>query len=361
MAGGKVEGVEVIGIAAAVPQTLRTLADTEKVFGEEQARWTAKNTGIIQTCIAPMGICASDMCYVAGEKLLQEVGWERSSVDVLVFVSVTPDYRAPATACTLQHRLKLGKNCAAFDISLGCSGYIYGLWVVANILSSASAKRALLLVGDTMTRLASPLDRTTFPLAGDAGTATAVQRSDIAAPMYFQLGSDGAGAEHIMMRGGGFRHPSTTETRERVAIDTGIVRSDEDMAVNGLETCAFACREVPPLAAAIMDMAGWTVEDVDAIVMPQASLFVMQYLARKLQIPKAKVIENLTNFGDTGGSTIPLALSEKFAEPLRRDRQNVVLIGVGTGYSWGGLALKCGPIAIPGLTVVGEQTPLARI
>src|SRR2546425_1492331 len=134
MAGGKIQNVQIAGIACAVPEAVRTLEDLETVFGVEQSRRVSKSVGVIRRHVSTGGLCTSDLCFIAAEKLLEQMPWERSSIDLLVFVSVTPDYVAPATACTLQHRLNLSRNCAAFDVTHACSAYPYGLWIVANLL-----------------------------------------------------------------------------------------------------------------------------------------------------------------------------------------------------------------------------------
>jgi 3-oxoacyl-[acyl-carrier-protein] synthase-3 len=355
MAGGKVERVQIVGIACAVPEAVETVEDLEKTFGEEQSRRIARSVGVVQRHVSTGGICSSDLCFVAAEKLLEQILWDRSSIDLLVFVSVTPDYVAPATACTLQHRLKLSKDCAAFDVSHACSGYAYGLWVVAHLLSAGDAKRALLLVGDTVSRLASPYDRATAPLFGDGGSATALEWNESAAPMYFEMGSDGRGARHLLVKAGGFRHPATEETGMRTVREGGNLRSDEDLYMNGTEIFAFTIREVPTLGNRVLQRAGWTLDQVDAVVMHQASLFMMQHLAKKMNIPSEKLIVNLEDYGNTSAASIPLALTGNLAEQLRHQPRRLVLLGFGAGLSWGGVALTCGPLRIPGLTTVSAD------
>jgi 3-oxoacyl-[acyl-carrier-protein] synthase-3 len=362
MAGGKVSAVRVAGIACAVPQAVATVEDLGRTFGEEQSRRIAKSVGVSQRHVSTGGICTSDLCFAAAERLLDEIRWDRSSIDVLVFVSVTPDYVAPATACTLQHRLRLSKACAAFDVSHACSGYVYGLWIVSHLLSAGNAKRALLLVGDTVTRLTSPYDRATAPLFGDGGSATALEWNESAEPMYFEMGSDGGGARHLCVQAGGFRHPATGETGKRTERDGGNLRSDEDLYMNGTEIFAFSIREVPTLANNVLERAGWTLDQVDGVVMHQASLFMMQHLAKKMKVPSEKLIVNLEDYGNTSAASIPLALTGDLAEQLRQQPRRLVLLGFGAGLSWGGVALTCGPLRIPGLTAVtagdlGELNP----
>jgi 3-oxoacyl-[acyl-carrier-protein] synthase-3 len=359
MAGGKVECVEVVGVASAVPNTVETIDDLGKSLGEDRIQRIAKSVGVVQRHVSAGKMCASDLCFFAAEKLLADLRWEKSSIDLLVFVSITPDFQTPATSCMLQHRLGLSKDCAAFDITHACSGYIYGLWIVAQLLSGGTTKRALLLIGDTASCLASPYDRTTAPLFGDAGSATALQWNPGALPMYFELGSDGGGAEHLLVKAGGSRHPSTAETLSRTEREDGNVRNDQELYMDGGEVFAFTLREVPRLHDKVLRLAHWTIDDVDAVVMHQANLFMLQHLATKLRIPKGKFVENLSHFGNTGGSTIPLAMTSKLGEQLSQRSMRLTLLGFGSGLSWGGAALTCGPLIVPSLTVVHEHD-LAR-
>jgi 3-oxoacyl-[acyl-carrier-protein] synthase-3 len=359
MAGATVEGVSIAGIASAVPETVKTLRDIEAVFGKEQTQRIAKSAGVLQSHVATDDICASDLCYFAAERLLAELGWDRNSIDVLVLVTVTPDYITPTTACTLQHRLKLSKACAALDISHGCSGYVYGLWVLGQMMSHGNAKRALLLVGDTLTRLTSPYDRTTSFVFGDAGTATALEVNDSAAPMYFDLGSDGSGAAHIIVKAGQSRVPATPETRKRTERESGNLRSDEDLYLDGLLVFALMLKELPDLFDRVLARSKWSRESIDAIVMAQANLFVTRHLGKKMSIPEEKLIKNLADYGDTGAATIPLGMTEKLRERLTREHMRLVLLGFGTGLSWAGVSLTCGPIVVPEIVKVrplaGEQ------
>jgi 3-oxoacyl-[acyl-carrier-protein] synthase-3 len=357
MASGKLENVQIRGMAAAVPEKTRTLSDIEKIFGEDHARRISKSTGIVQTTICSEGMCASDLCSAAADRLLGELDWDRDSVDLLVFVSTTPDYITPPTAPLLQHRLNLSKSCASFDINLGCSGFVYGLWVVGQLLNGGNVRRALLLVGDTASRLASPYERTTAPLFGDAGTATAMERNDSAEPMYFEMLSDGARAEQVMTKAGGFRYRSTPQTRERNEKGNGNVRGDEDIYVNGSELFEFTLREVPAVKNKVLELAGWSFDAVDGVVMTHANVFVMRHLAEKMVIPKHKLVDNLANYGDTGACSIPLAMCLKLVDQLRSHPQRLILLGFGAGLSWGGVAMTLGPIVLPDLVKVPDLNP----
>jgi 3-oxoacyl-[acyl-carrier-protein] synthase-3 len=229
MATGTIQGVRLAGIASAVPDRIRSLADEAPHFGDADVARIAESIGVRSRHVVYGGMCASDLCFVAADRLLGELDWARTSVDALIVVSQTPDYRLPATSCGLQQRLRLSKQCAAFDVGLGCSGYVYGLWIASSLLASGGARRVLLLSGDTSTYFCSPADRSVALLFGDAGTATALEADGGAPPMTFVLGTDGSGRDNLIVPAGGFRTPHSADTAARVAGDDGNTRSAEDL------------------------------------------------------------------------------------------------------------------------------------
>ena len=253
MATVRWSGIRLAGVWAVAPSAKGTVEDLAEKFGGADARKIAESTGVEERRLAPDGLCASDLCHEAGSRLLRELAWAPDSVDALVFVSQTADYALPATACGLQQRLGLAPSCAAFDVSLGCSGYVYGLWLAGALIQSRAARRVLLLAGDTMTRLVSPFDRATAPLFGDAGTATAIEGLPGGGPSWtFVLGTDGAGQAHLIVPAGRFRQASSEATRNRTEREGGNRRSDEDLFMDGAEVFAFTLREVPPLVASVL-------------------------------------------------------------------------------------------------------------
>jgi len=362
MATCTVSGVRLAGIASAVPERARTLADEAPTFGKDEVAKIAENIGVKERPAAFDGMCTSDLCFAAAGRLLADLVWARDSVDALIFVSQTPDYRLPATSCTLQQRLRLSKRCAAFDIGLGCSGHVYALWIASSLIAAGGAKRALVLTGDTSTYFCSPRDRSVALLFGDAGTATAVEADPSAGPMHFVLGTDGAGRDNLIVPAGGFRRPHTPDTAARRAGDDGNSRSAEDLFMNGAEIFTFTLREVPPLINAVLQDANWTKEDVDAYVFHQANQFMLQHLAKRLKLPKEKFVLAMEEFGNTSSASIPLAMSARLAGPLGERPCRAVLAGFGVGYSWAAVALTCGPMVMPGVlrvsgSVVGAESP----
>lgn len=196
MAITRVSNIRLVGIVGAVPEPVRTVQDCAEYFDEKEILKISQSTGVKRWHVAPNHVCVSDLCHAAAERLLDELDWPRDFIDLIIFISQGPDYILPATGCILQSRLGLSKQCATFDINLGCSGYVYGLWLIAHMLSSGKLNRALLLVGDTLGKVVSPLDRSAALLFGDAGAATAIERCEEERLMTFVLGTDGTGAKN---------------------------------------------------------------------------------------------------------------------------------------------------------------------
>jgi len=351
MTVGTVSGVRIAGLASALPETTQTVSDVSRIFGDEEAAKISKSIGVLSRHIVQGNQCTSDLCAAAAERLLVDMGWAPASVGALLFVSQTPDHLLPATSCLLHGRLGLASECAAFDINLGCSGYVYGLWL-ASLIASSGVERVLLLAGDTISRIVSPGDRATVPLFGDAGTATAIERSANASPIYFSLGSDGSGAQHLIVPAGGFRTPHTSKTSVRDVRDHGNVRSDEDLYMDGAEVFTFTLREVPPLIDSVLALAGWSTDIVDAFVFHQANKFMLQYIARKIRIPTDKMAVALEQRGNTSSASIPLALSDKYADALRSQPMNLVMAGFGVGLSWAAAAVTTDGLIVSDLVVV---------
>jgi 3-oxoacyl-[acyl-carrier-protein] synthase-3 len=332
-------GVRLAGIAAAVPADQSEVRPTATVSMVDFAKITA-STGVKVRHIAPAGVCSSDLCFAAAERLLERIGWDRSTVDLLILITQTPDYVLPATACALHGRLKLAKSCAAFDVNLGCSGYVYGLAMAAGHVQTGAARRALLLVGDTISKVTSEEDRSVAFLFGDAGSATALESSTGGASMHFVTGSDGSGAGHLQIQAGMFREPSNERTRVVRARQGGISRSDEHLHMNGPEIFNFTIREVPSMIGAVMQAANWSAMQVDGFVLHQANRFMLEYLIKRMKLPPEKVVMALENYGNTSSASIPLAICARLLERVVGDPARLVLAGFGVGFSWGSAAIE---------------------
>jgi 3-oxoacyl-[acyl-carrier-protein] synthase-3 len=284
--------------------------------------------------------------------LLDELGWERESIEALILVTQTPDHFMPATSCILQSRLGLSKRCAAFDVNQSCAGYVYGLWIASSL--TRSCRRVLLLVGDTISRVVSPQDRTVTSLFGDAGTATALEQDETAPPMTFELGSDGSGACNLTVPAGAFRIPSTAATRERTERDGGNLRADADLFMDGAEVFTFALREAPGMIQRTLAAAGTVPAEIDAFVLHQANRFMIQQLVKRLRIPPEKAPLGLTIYGNTSSASIPLAITTELRETIGHAEQRLLLGGFGAGFAWGGAVLSIGPACLPPLILLAE-------
>ncbi|GGF24022.1 3-oxoacyl-ACP synthase [Aliidongia dinghuensis] len=349
-----INGVRIAGLHAAVPTQRHSFVETPEMFSPEEARKLATSIGVRERRIAPPNMLASDLAVAAAERLLADLDWDPSTIDAIVFVTQGPDYLLPATACLMQKRLGLPTSCAAFDVNLGCSGYVYGLWLVSQLLAGSQGRRALLLCGDVSSRLLLPGDRSTRPLFGDAGAATALERSDEAAPIHVTVGTDARGAEHISIKAGGLRHNLVPVLRGGEA---GTLYEDAHLHLNGPEIFTFTLRIVPALVRDILDHAGCDLDAIDYCVMHQANKFILEHLRNKTKIPPGKFIIDMESFGNTSSASIPLAICHSLSEPVATRRPKLLLGGFGVGWSWGGMVLDIGPIVTPGVIEVPEDFP----
>jgi 3-oxoacyl-[acyl-carrier-protein] synthase-3 len=329
--------VSIRGLVSAVPATDRSWETHREHFGDEAGR-IADATGVHNRPIVAEGQCASDLCAAAAEELLDGLGWSRDTVGLLVFVSQTPDHVLPATACVLQERLRLSTGCAAFDVQLGCSGYVYGIWMASHLLASGAANRAIVLVGDTISRLVSPTDRATAMLFGDAGSATALERNPSAPPIAFRLGTDGTGAPHLKVAAGGFRGSAADEQR---------------LFMDGAEVFAFAQEVLPGLVGGVLDDAGETMATIDHAVFHQANTFMLKHFTKRLRIAPEKMVVAMEGFGNTSSASIPLAMSSALNAQLGAGPVRLLLCGFGVGWSWAAAVASIGPVFAPPILRVG--------
>jgi 3-oxoacyl-[acyl-carrier-protein] synthase-3 len=339
-----IANVSIVGFSATVPSMVMNnmtdplVNDAEKVY---------KNTGIKIRHVAPDTMCASDLCEDAARRLISKLDWNPEEIDCLIFVRQTPDYILPATAILLQDRLGLSKDCYAIDIAMGCSGFVYGLSNIAALMQNGNFKRGLLLVGDTITRTCSPSDRSTYPLFGDAGTATALEYNPKAAEMKFSFGADGSGKDAIIIKDGGFRNPFNENSLNQKTIDEGISKSDSQLDLDGMEVFSFGINKGPSSVKDLVDFYNLDMEAVDNFVFHQANLFMNEKIRKKLKIDSSKVPYSLGKFGNTSCATIPLTLVSEKKEVLENSHQKNIACGFGVGLSWGSVYFETNNLTIP--------------
>ena len=335
--GYALPAVRMRGVVSVTPERRLTNADFVERLGEDVVRDVTKMVGVETRYWVPPGQTTSDLCLIAGERLLKQLDWAPDSVDALIFVSQTPDQRLPATACVLHSRLGLAPHCQAFDVGLGCSGYVYGLWLASTLITAGCA-RVLLMAGETSSLLIDPDERGTALLFGDAGTATALERDDAAPATTFVLGTDGGGAGNLIVPAGGFREPVQDPRR------TGPF-NPEHLFMDGGEVFAFTLRAVPRLVAETLAHAGCAVDEVDAFVLHQANRFMLTHLFKKIGAKPEQAPINIDRFGNTSSATLPLLLTTDLAERLTTAPAKIALVGFGVGYSWGAALMQTEPLA----------------
>lgn len=321
----------------------------EERLGAENMRKVFSVSGIRTRRVAPKGVCGSDLAYEAAEKLFERTGIDRNEIDLLVHCTQTPDYLMPTTACLLQERLHLGKHCAAFDINLGCSQYVYGLSVASSMIAAGVANRALVLTGDTMSHTVNERDRALVPLMGDAGSATLLGVvPENQGFMGFELGTDGSGAKYLMLPASGFRVPHSAETAVAVADKDGNVRSLENMYMNGAAVFHFAITVVPATVRKVLEKVGLGLDQVDLVLFHQANGYMLEHLVKKLQIPKEKTHFFLEETGNTSGSTMPGVLWDAIRVGKVRPGSVILMIVFGVGLSWAATVMRWPENALDG-------------
>lgn len=331
-------GARVVGVVSCVPSRRIENAHFTDRFGDK-VHEVVKMTGVQQRYWVEDGATASDLCARAADRLLDGLSWARDSVDGVIFVSQTPDYRLPATSCVLQERLGFRSGVLAFDVSLGCSGYPYALWLAMMMIQTGAAKRLILAVGDTISTMTDVNDRGTALLFGDAGTVTAVQATAPGAdPAHFILGTDGAGADNLIVAEGAFRRREATGKLEGRQLDK--------LFMDGGEVFNFTLKAVPGLVRDTLAAAGREVDDYDMFLLHQANAFMIRHLAKKAKLPADKVPINIDRYGNTSSATLPLLMTTDMAEQLADGDRQVAMFGFGVGYSWAAASMRIGPLGV---------------
>jgi 3-oxoacyl-[acyl-carrier-protein] synthase-3 len=334
-----VADVKIAAIACAVPQRRVSYRDDAIEFGEAEMEKIASTTGIRERRVACRGVTTSDLCIAAAEKLFETGRWQKESIEAVIVVTQSPDYFLPATACTVQSRLGLPTECAAFDVNLGCSGYTYALWFAGHLISGGAASKVLLLVGDVANKV-HPKDRSARPLFGDAGSATIVEASPGAPRTFFRVGTDGAGQNHLIVPAGVGRLPHNPRTALEMEGEDGNIRSLDNLHMNGAEVFIFTLSKLPSLLKATMADAGWTIDDVDAVVLHQANSFMLKHVAKSAKIPLEKIPLSLDSFGNTSSASIPITIVSRMRELLAGEPRRLLLAGWGVGWSWAAAAIQ---------------------
>jgi len=338
--------IRLAGLAACVPQPSENNADYTWISKKER-EYLIKNIGVETRHVAPKGVTTADLCVVAAEKLLTGLAWDRKEIELLVFVSQSRDYLVPTTACIVQDRLGLPHSCIAYDVGMGCSGYVYGLSMVASMMQAGAIRKALLMVGDISTLTTSYRDKSTYPLFGDAGTVTALEYKPDATPFDFNLQTDGSGYQAIMIKDGGARHKMTRQSFDMKKISKGIIRSRLNVELDGIEVFNFSLREVVPNIKSLLKYTEKSLDDIDFLVFHQANLLINNTIRKMLKLDPEKVPYSIREYGNTSGASVPLTMVSQLRERLTTGKVKLLLSAFGVGLSWGSVLLETDRIVCP--------------
>ena len=356
MAFSKINNVEIKGIAACVPDRVERNRDSSLLSQEQMAKYIDQVGVVERHCAIHDGsLCTSDLCYESAHKLLTELGWNREDVGLLVFVSHSQDYKLPATACILQDRLHLSKETMAFDIPLGCSGWVYGLGIASNIISNGFIKKGLLLCGNTQSVYASPMDKSTALLFGDAGSATALEFNPSADDMLFHHTSDGSGYEALIVPDGGCRHPFNKSSLEMEEFEEGIKRNRLHEKMDGMEVFSFAISSVPKSLKLLMKMGGVSQSQIDNLLLHQANKFICEKIRTKLGFATEQTPYNIDLYGNTSGASLPLLMVTELKDGLCNKKMLHLACGFGVGLSIGSVLFKTTNIVVPDLLILHQD------
>ena len=324
--------VGIRALSACVPRGVVYNKDLGYLIPEEEIKKTIESIGVRERRIADADVCASDLACKAAEKLLEDNDIDPKSIDVLLFMSQTADYRIPATAPLLQYRLGLPIDTMALDLSLGCSGYVFALSTAYAYASLPSINRVLLLDGETFSKIVNRKDKVDWPLYGDAATATLVEKG-VFGDSTFLLRSDGSGRDTVIIQDG-MRNPITNESLIERKNENGDIHNGLEVYMDGMDVFNFAMKRVPKTIKEMTEVTGIALEEIDWLVFHQANRFMTDFFVKKLKFNSERVPYCLDRYGNTSSTSVPLTMVSELHDKLKNG-DKVMMAGFGAGLSWG--------------------------
>lgn len=352
-----IKNIKISGLAASVPDTIIE-TDTYNLLPKEDIDHFLRSTGVERRHRATMNQCTSDLCVAAAEQLMTDLNWDRNDIDILVFASHTGDYKLPSTSCIIQDRLHLSTECMTFDINHGCSGFLYGLAVISNLMSTGNFKKGLLLVGNTQSKNVSYEDKSTYLIFGDAGAAAAIEYSvDNGDSMDFHFMTDGSELESVYIPHGGYRHPINQESFIVEDCGDGIKRNKTNLIMNGTDVFGFANKYLPRSVKSLLQHFNIDKEnDVDYFVMHQANKFLCDKVCKKIGMPLEKSFFSYKNFGNSSGASIPLTMVTEMKDILcGNNRKRILSTAIGGGFSIASAMFNFGNIHCSDLVIIKDD------
>lgn len=348
MAFLSIPNVAIKGMSACVPSCVEENKDVP-FYTPEEAEKVIETTGVERKHVVNDGITASDLCLRASERLLDELEWDRDSIDLICNVTQTSDYINHPNVFVLHDKLGLKKDCMSLDLYHGCPGWVVGLSTVASLMSHGSIKRALLLDGDNITSIQYAQDREGRPLFGDCGTATTLEFEESASPMFFQTGTNSKDGEALIRKRGGFRQPYTLdEYRQEIGMRNGELTTEGvDDLMDGMNVFSFGISTPPKSVKKLCEHYQIDLATIDKVVLHQANKFMVQTIAKKLKVGSDRVPLSLRDYGNTTSASIPLTIVSQCAQEYADHSLKTVACGFGTGLSWASVYFETSGIACP--------------
>jgi 3-oxoacyl-[acyl-carrier-protein] synthase-3 len=335
---------EIQSIAYYLPENYLGNAELARSFPNWTEEKIVHKLGIERRPIAAVEQTATDMAVNAAENLFENGCCEPEEIDFLLFCTQSPDYFLPTSACLIHERLGLPKSCGALDFNLGCSGYIYGLSLAKGMIETGSAKKVLFLTSETYSKYINPEDRASRPLFGDAASATLIvtnnqkQLNTLIGPFVF--GTDGSGADLLIVPAGGHRIPKNHDTATELPDGKGNVRSKEQLKMHGPGIFSFAIDRVPPLVEELLDKTGKKREEIGCYIFHQANKYMLDRLQELCRLEGLNYFNNMMHRGNTVSSSIPIAIVDAWQTGMLKPKQAAMLVGFGVGLSWAGTLIQ---------------------
>lgn len=324
------------GISYYLPERILTNQELLREFPEWSVEKVASKLGVLERHIAGTSELSSDMAVKAAEILFKDFDIKPSEIDFVLFCTQSPDYFLPTSACIIQDKLKISTTAGALDFNLGCSGFVYGLSLAKGLLAAGIAKNILLLTAETYSKFIHPKDKSNRTIFGDAASASLISESGFAEILNFGLGTDGNGANNLMVKTGGLRYP--LQMNDLNFDENSNPLSSDHLFMDGSRIFNFTLEMVPALVEQTLQKNNLLFTDINLFVFHQANKYLLNFLRKKIKIPDEKFYYFIENVGNTVSSTIPIALREADNEGLLKG--NILIAGFGVGYSWAGTILK---------------------
>jgi|LSQX01.2.fsa_nt_gb 3-oxoacyl-[acyl-carrier-protein] synthase-3 len=341
----KYSNIRIAAVASAVPTKVIKVDQFKSQYGDDYVEKFKEGTGVEEFRKTSKYQTASDLGFAAAEKIISEKHINRDSIGALVFVSHSPDYRRPGTSSVLHKRLKLSKECAALDVNLGCSAFVYGMQVACSLLQCSDIERALLIVSESLTKMVYPTDKSVSMLFGDGGSAVLLEKTnDEAYQIKGLLKSDGNGYKAIIAPAGGFRNIDAS--RDVFTWDDGNERTLYNTHMNGNDVFAFTISDVPKTIKEFLEKTNTSVADYTCLAFHQANKFIHKQLSKKLKADLSKMPMCIHKYGNTSASSIPLLICDTYGNDTTNEEVNFLMAGFGVGLSWGVVSAKINKLDI---------------